>query len=376
MFGKNIDKKEVSNKIQETSESEVKSDISEEEKIQDNLEESELKAKEKGEINTIREGLNEPKKEEDNVVVDEFPEDPEIKDKKEIIINDVAELGSKAMEEKINSTNDPIIYEALLDNCIKLGKSTVEKIMLSIISGVINGKIEYKHLNYYKKYINSIPPIAYLFNPEFSDEKSFKKLANKFSGWGGKKKFKDFYWSEILKDKKVIEESEKAVSILMKNEKGIKLDRDHANEIIPAIKNPEIFKKFINDEKSIKYSLNMINYGRGIKLISLHLRMNKPQENDFDESMQLKSITYGFSDELLKALSTLDKKLFKDLENLTDKNFNKFQKYLNKKYKISVNTAKNIVDQLDQIVESAFKKTGWFKRRKFNKLLKKLVVET
>jgi len=102
-----------------------------------------------------------------------------------------------------------VAYEATLDFCIENGKSTVKEVTRAIVAGIGQGLISYNHLSYYQRYVNQIPPVEFWLG---KNEEELKQAAKDLDPINGEQHFRDHYWQVVLNDPKVRARTQKAVS--------------------------------------------------------------------------------------------------------------------------------------------------------------------
>ncbi len=389
-----IDQDEILKPLDE----QIVEEISSNHKKIDGLSEIGMKAKEQQQISKIRKNLQSSEHKNENNLA-ENPDTKATKDKYKIeYLEQNQDKLAEHLQELLNaytsksSTEDQaklaISFEATIDYCIENGKAYAELIILKIIQGTAKGIIRNRHLSYYQKYINSLPALEYLYQTDLKDKSDFQKLASKFSGKAGLKKFKNFYWTKIMNNMMVQKRTDKSAS---RNT----WDHDYAGEIIPA-GNLETLKKFVN-KKTLStaiqnaYSGTIMNIEENVsnkkglaRAISSFVMVNGILDNtaykDHDEYARwnnkwnkniprIANITNhpnmnmsNLRTTTIKALSPLDKVFFENIINVNEKSFEKLKKHLEKKYKIQIRSLDDAYDRLDDIISLILKKAGWFKR--------------
>ncbi|MFH0837751.1 MAG: hypothetical protein V1880_00595 [Patescibacteria group bacterium] len=126
-------------------------------------------------------------------------------------------LNELLAEHRAGEHVDPILYESILEYCIKNGKSYAENVMFHLISGMAEGLLGPDRGLALGTLLNTWPPIDWFptRQPPYStaDWKKFCKrnFQDSFRKGSVQKDFKNFFWTEIQNSKPVIERVKKSV---------------------------------------------------------------------------------------------------------------------------------------------------------------------
>lgn len=133
------------------------------------------------------------------------------------------QLDEMLIQHKTGEQVDPILYESIMEYCIKNGKSYAENIMFHLISGMAAGLLAPDRGLALGDHLNVWPAVDWFssMSPPMSqvDWKSlcmryfpndFMKASITAEGFGNE--FKNFYWTTIQNNSKVIERVKKSVS--------------------------------------------------------------------------------------------------------------------------------------------------------------------
>ncbi|MFH1409987.1 MAG: hypothetical protein ABIG80_00315 [Patescibacteria group bacterium] len=118
---------------------------------------------------------------------------------------------------------DPILYESIMEYCILKGKSYAENIMFHLIAGMATGLLAPDRGLALGDHLNAWPAIDWFtsLQPPMSQE-DFRRMAMQYfpsdymrgsidaSGFGSE--FKNFYWTTVQNDEKVVQRVKKSVS--------------------------------------------------------------------------------------------------------------------------------------------------------------------
>lgn len=271
-------------------------------------------------------------------------------------------------------------FETTVEYCINQGKSTAEKVMLSIIHGIAEGVIPKSHIQYYQKHADTFPPLNYVLSQNIDE---IKKLATKFSKYDDT--FQNFYWSEIINHQSVKDSVNKnagkklydhdhigafAVAGNVETAKTIATETDELEQSIPTAQENAytgILAMLRANKKAVKKNPNEFTDMIGFFLMfrtSMNIDMNtipRTAKSSLGKEMTMSQI----DDEIWAVLMPLEKKLFGMLRD-PDMKFEDLQKYLKKKHKINVESMEAFYDGLNNIIQGIFpvkKKWSFFGRR-------------
>jgi hypothetical protein len=103
---------------------------------------------------------------------------------------------------------DPQRFEAYLDKCVKIGKSTPEDIFWFILQGVHHGILNMERINFLNsEYLNTYPAMDWFYRrkPKLAEIRSYASMFPPTASGGPPDSFLDWFMSTVMSDKAVIQ---------------------------------------------------------------------------------------------------------------------------------------------------------------------------